>query len=93
MKLRTLFLTVAFALFFTSPPHEHEHDCDEVETHTEHADHCQLCLFATASSAVLEESSSTLPVYDFVGHAAGASQPGHPRIQAKQHRNRAPPLP
>ena len=91
MKLLTLTLTVVFALFFTSPPHEH--DCDEVETHTEHADHCQLCLFATASSAVLEESSSTLPVYDFVGQAASASQPGHPRIQAKQHRNRAPPLP
>lgn len=87
MKLLTLFCAVVFALFFTGPPH----DCTELETGAEHADHCQGCLYAV-SSAVLEKPSSTLPVYEFVGHAAGAQEPGYPRIQDAQHRNRAPPL-
>ncbi|MCY3772493.1 MAG: hypothetical protein OXG98_10805 [Gemmatimonadetes bacterium] len=89
MKLLTLSCVIAFAVFFTSPPH----DCDELETDAGHVDHCQICLFATASSAVLEKSSPTLPDYDFVGPVAAASQPGYPRIQVEQHRNRAPPLP
>ncbi|MCY3713274.1 MAG: hypothetical protein OXH02_08310 [Gemmatimonadetes bacterium] len=92
MKLFTLSLAVVFALFFTGPPH----DCDELESdadHAGHADHCQGCLFATAFSAVLEKSSTTFPDYEFVGPAAGTSQPGHPRIEANQHRNRSPPLP
>ena len=91
MKLFTLSCAVAFALFFASPPH----DCDEVETdadHADHVDHCLTCLCAATFSAVPEKTPSILPVYDVVGSAAGASQPGHPRIQDKQHRNRAPPL-
>ncbi|MXW03778.1 MAG: hypothetical protein F4Z81_01790 [Gemmatimonadetes bacterium] len=89
MKLLTLSFAVAFAVYFAHPPH----DCDELETDAGHVEHCQICLCAAAFTAVLEQSSPTLPDYDIVGFAAGASQPGHPRIQAKQHRNRAPPLP
>lgn len=88
MKLLTLSCAVVSALFFASPPH----DCDELETDAGHSDHCQICLYATASSAVHEESPSPLPEYDVVGPAASASQPGYPRIQVEQHRNRAPPL-
>ena len=89
MKLLTLSCAIVFAVFFTSPPH----DCDELETDAGHVEHCQTCLCAAVFSAVLEKSSPTLPDYDIVGPAAGASQPGYPRIQTKQHRNRAPPLP
>lgn len=89
MKLLTLSCAVVFAVFFTSPPH----DCDELETDAGHVEHCQICLCAAAFSAVLEDSSSPLPEYDVVGLAACASQPGYPRIQVEQHRNRAPPLP
>lgn len=90
MKLLTLSFAVAFAVYFAHPPH----DCDELlETEAGHVEHCQLCLGAAAFTAVLEHASPTLPDYDIVGYAAGVSQPGHPRIQVEQHRNRAPPLP
>lgn len=88
MKLLTLSSAIVFALFFASPPH----DCEEPETDPGHVDHCQTCLCAATFSAVPEKTSSIRPVYDFVGPAADVSQPGHPRIQDKQHRNRAPPL-
>lgn len=88
MKLLTLSCAVAFAVLFISPPH----DCDGLENDAGHADHCQGCLFAAASSAVLEKPSSTLPYYEFVGPVAGAPAPGYPRMQAAHHRNRAPPL-
>ena len=88
MKLLTLFSAVVLALLFTSPPHE----CTGLEN-AGHVDHCQGCLFAAASSAVLEKSSSALPDYEFVGPVAVASEPGYPRFQDAQHQNRAPPLP
>lgn len=88
MKLLTLSCAVVFAVLFTSPPH----DCDGLEDVAGHADHCQGCLFAAASPAVLEKLSSTLPHYEFVGPVAVAPEPGYPRMQAAQHRNRAPPL-
>ena len=89
MKLLTLYFAVVFAVYFAHPPH----DCDEPETEAGHVEHGQTCLCAAAFTAVLAHVSPTLPDYDIVGPAAGASQPGHPRIQPKQHRNRAPPLP
>ena len=89
MKLLTLSSVLVFAFLFTSPPHH----CHGLEPDAANADHCQGCLFATASSAVLEKSSSTLPDYEFVGFVAGAPEPGYPRTQDAQHRNRAPPLP
>ncbi len=88
-KLFALSCAVVFALFLTSPPH----DCDELETDAGHADHCPVCLSATAPSAVLEDSSSFLPDFGAVGTVAGSPEPGYPRIQNTQHRNRAPPLP
>ncbi len=88
MKLLTLSCAVVFAVLFTSPPH----DCDGLEDVAGHADHCQGCLFAAVSPAVLEKPSSTLPHYEFVGPVAVAPEPGYPRMQAAQHRNRAPPL-
>ena len=87
MKLLTLSCAIIFALLFAGP----SHDCTGLET-AGHVDHCQGCLFAAASYAVLEQSSSTRPVYEYVGLVAGASKPGYPRIQDAQHQNRAPPL-
>ncbi len=87
MKFLTLSCAVIFALLFASPPH----DCTGLET-AGHVDHCQGCLFAAASSAVLEKSSSTFPDYEFVGPVAGVSEPGYFRFQYAHHQNRAPPL-
>ena len=89
MKLLTLSCAVLFALLFASAPH----DCAELETSAAHVDHCQGCLFAASSYAVLEKSSSTLPDYEFVCPVAGEREPGYPRLQVAQYRNRAPPLP
>lgn len=90
MKKRlTLACAAVFAFFLASPPHE----CDVLETDADHADHCPVCLSATAPSAVLEDSSAFLPDYGLVGHVAGTPEPGYPRIRNTQHQNRAPPLP
>lgn len=89
MRLLTLSCAVVIALVFTGPTH----DCTGLENDAGHADQCQVCLFAATFSAVLEKSSSPLPEFKFVGTVAGAPEPGHPRIQVAQHRNRAPPLP
>lgn len=89
MKLLTFTSVLVFALLFASDPH----DCAALETSAAHVDHCQGCLIAAASFAVLEKSSSTLPDYEFVCPVAGEPEPGYPRLQDAQHRNRAPPLP
>lgn len=88
MKLLTLSCAVVFALLVTSP----QHDCAELENAAGHVDQCQACLLAAMPYAVLEKSSVILPDFEFVGPVAVAPEPGYPRIQVAQHRNRAPPL-
>lgn len=89
MKLLTLSFILVFAFLFTSPPHH----CHGLESDAANADHCQGCLFGTASSAVLVVSPSSLPDHAIVGVVAAAPETGYPQTRTAQHLNRAPPLP